>query len=255
MVLVKGGTFQMGNIDGGVDEKPVHTVTLDSFRIGRYLITQSEYEEIMGNNPSLFQEEKVINLGLLGIGRKVEKTTIPMNPVESVNWYSAVEFCNRKSRKDGLTPCYSGFGLETKCDFTANGYRLPTEAEWEYAAQGGRLSKGYKYSGSNNINEVAWHNNNSGSKTHEVGTKQSNELKIYDMSGNVWEWCNDWYAADYYKKGTVNNPQGASSGSYRVHRGGSWSYYAEFCRVTIRSGCNPDDSGRNLGFRLLRSSK
>jgi len=258
LVFVKGGTFQMGSNDGNIDEKPVHTVTVSDFSIGKYQVTQKEYEEIMGNNPSCYQAEKVVKSGMLGIGRKTEKLTISKNPVESVSWYDAVEFCNKKSRAEGLTLCYTGSGKSTKCNFSANGYRLPTEAEWEYAARGGvktQNSASYKYSGSNNIDVVAWYLDNASKKTHSVGGKKANELGIYDMTGNVWEWCNDWYDTSYYKNSPKNNPQGASSGSYRVRRGDSWHNYAQYCRVAYRNYRSPGSSDHNLGFRLLRSSK
>ena len=254
LVLIKSGTFQMGNINGGIDEKPVHTITLESFIIGRYPVTQNEYEEIMGNNPSIFQVKRVIEQGSLGIARKVEKITAPMNPVENVTWYNAVEFCNRKSMKDGLTPCYSNStGIEPICDFKASGYRLPTEAEWEYAAGSGSNSR-TKWAGTNNernLGNYAWYSPNSKTETHEVGTKKANSLGIYDMSGNVWEWCWDWEAN--YISGSLTNPKGPSSGSYRVLRGGSWSNRANICRVATRHKCGPDQSYQSHGFRVLRT--
>ncbi|MEA1972993.1 MAG: SUMF1/EgtB/PvdO family nonheme iron enzyme, partial [Candidatus Cloacimonadota bacterium] len=214
-VFVKGGTFQMGSKNGQSDEKPVHSVTIgengDSrvqtgFYIGKYEVTQKEWKDVMGNNPSNWKGDNL--------------------PVERVSWYDAVEFCNKKSKKEGLQKCYSGSGKNIKCNFFANGYRLPTEAEWEYAARGGNLANGldlrngektyYKYSGSNNIKDVAWYYGNSGSQTHSVGQKQPNKLGIYDMSGNVGEWCNDWYDSSYYNSSPISNPHGANSGSYRV---------------------------------------
>jgi formylglycine-generating enzyme required for sulfatase activity len=136
---------------------------------------------------------------------------------------------------------------------TGKQYRLPTEAEWEYAARGGNKSNGYKYSGSNTLGDVAWYDNNSGSKTHQVGTKQPNELGIYDMSGNVWEWCNDWYGA--YSSGSQRDPAGASSGASRVLRGGSWINNSRLCRVANRSGDSSGVRNYGLGFRLVFSSK
>jgi len=232
-VFVKGGTFQMGSNVGRIDEKPVHTITISDYYIGKYEVTQKEWKEVMGNNPSYFKGDNL--------------------PVEKVSWYDAVEFCNKKSKKEGLTPCYSGSGKNTKCSFSANGYRLPTEAEWEYAARGGNKSKGYKYSGSNNVDDVAWYFAHSSNQTHSVGTKKPNKLGIYDMSGNIWEWCNDWYGS--YRSNSQTNPRGYSSGSFRVDRGGSWRYRAECCCVAYRDYHIPGYVSDRLGFRLLRSSR
>ncbi len=140
-------------------------------------------------------------------------------------------------------------------NWDANGYRLPTEAEWEYAARGGNQSQGYTYSGGNNLDDVAWYGYNSGSVTHEVGTKQPNELGIYDMSGNVWEWCNDWYDGNYYSNSPIYNPKGPSSGSRRVRRGGGWSREPNCCRVADRDYDFPTSSYGDLGFRIARSAK
>ena len=233
-VFVQGGTFQMGSNSGDSDEKPVHTVTVNDFYIGKYEVTQKEWKEVMGSNPSYFKGDNL--------------------PVEKVSWYDAVEFCNKKSEKEGLQKCYSGNGKSITCNFNANGYRLPTEAEWEYAVRGGNKSRNYKYSGSNTIGDVAWYSSNSGSKTHQVGTKQANELGISDMSGNVWEWCWDWKGS--YSSSSQTNPKGASSGSYRVLRGGRWAYVADLCRVASRSSYGaPVYSDFVIGFRLVRDSQ
>ncbi len=254
MIFVKGSTFKMGSNDGEACERPIHSVTLSNFYIGKYEVTQKEWKEIMNSNPSYFKEKKVIEKGFLGIGRVTEE--VDNLPVEEVRWYDAVEFCNKISRKKGLTPCYSGSGKNITCDFNANGYRLPTEAEWEYAARGGNKSKGYIYSGSNTISNVAWYYDNSRSKTNKVGTKQPNELGIYDMSGNVWEWCNDWYDSNYYSNSPQNNPKGPSSGSYRVLRGGSLYHAGDyFCRVARRFNYYPVSCGSFIGFRFLRTLK
>jgi len=234
MVFVQGGTFQMGSNEEA-DEKPIHTVTVNDFYIGKYEVTQKEWKEVMGKNPSNWKGDEL--------------------PVERVSWYDAVEFCNKKSEKEGLQKCYSGSGKNITCNFNANGYRLPTEAEWEYAARGGNKSRDYTYSGSNSIGDVAWCSSNSGSKTHPVGKKQSNELGIYDMSGNVWEWCNDWYDSNYYSSSPRNNPPGASVGFRRVFRGGGWRGSAGDGRVADRRYHNPASSSSSIGFRLVHSSK
>jgi sulfatase modifying factor 1 len=235
MVYVEGGTFKMGSTSGDDDERPVHTVTItNDFWIGKYEVTQAEWKEVMGSNPSRF------------IGDNL--------PVERVSWYDAVEFCNRLSDRDGLTRCYSGNSIS--CDFNANGYRFPTEAEWEFAARGGNKSRDYKYSGSNSAFDVGWYNDNAGGKTHPVVEKKANELGLYDMSGNVWEWCWDWYVE--YSSSSQKNPLGASSGGSRVLRGGSlqnsdWKMRtARRCR--LRPGNRNDVWGLlNLGFRVARS--
>ncbi|MDR1277211.1 MAG: SUMF1/EgtB/PvdO family nonheme iron enzyme, partial [Treponema sp.] len=170
MVLVEGGTFQMGSTNGQDWEKPVHAVTVKSFYMGKYEITQKEWAAVMGSNPS---------------GSKGD--TLPM---EQVSWNEAIEYCNRLSLREGLTPAYRGSGNAITCDFNATGYRLPTEAEWEYAAKGGNKDHiSYEYSGGNSVDGVAWYRENSGKTTHPVGTKQPNSLGLYDMSGNVGEWC------------------------------------------------------------------
>jgi formylglycine-generating enzyme required for sulfatase activity len=243
MVFVKGGTFQMGSNDGYSNEKPVHSITVDDFLMGRYQVTQKEWTEVMGSNPSLFKGD--------------------YKPVESVSWYDAVEFCNKKSELEGLQKCYSGEGEDIACDFSKNGYRLPTEAEWEYAARGGNLANGldlrngnktyYKYSGSNTIDDVAWYSCNSGNKTHPVGRKQANELGIYDMSGNVCEWCYDRYVP-YYNDSYIKQRSSLSSRT-RINKGGAWIFDANNCRVAFRDSDYPDDSFDLIGFRLVRSAK
>ncbi len=232
MVLVEGGTFMMGSNDGDGDEKPVHEVTLSSFWIGKYQVTQQEWMKVMGSNPSRWKGDRL--------------------PVENVSWYDAVEYCNKRSIQEGLTPCYSGSGNGITCNWRANGYRLPTEAEWEFAARGGLKSKGCRFSGSNDISSVAWYSSNSQSKTHEVGTRQPNELGIYDMSGNVWEWCWDIYGS--YPSGAQTNPHGATGGTYRVGRGGSWGSGASYCTVSYRNINDAANGGSNLGFRVCRVS-
>jgi len=233
-VRVEGGTFQMGTPSGGKNnERPVHTVTVKSFYIGRYEVTQKEWYEVMWNNPSEFKGENL--------------------PVEKVSWFDAIEYCNRRSIREGLTPAYSGSGDNITCDWNANGYRLPTEAEWEYAAKGGNGSPGnYTYSGSNTIGDVAWYGDNSGGRTHPVGTKAANSLGIHDMSGNVYEWCWDRYGG--YSSGSQNDPRGASSGADRVVRGGDWYSIAGYVRSAGRYYNTPSSRYIGLGFRLVRPS-
>jgi len=231
MVFVKGGTFQMGSTEWDW-AKPIHSVTLSDFFIGKYEVTQGLWKSVMGNNPSDFTGDE--NL-----------------PVENVSWYDAIEFCNKLSEKEGLQKVYSGSGKNIMMNMNANGYRLPTEAEWEYAARGGNLSKGYEYSGSNNAGDVAWYEYNSGSKTHPVGQKQPNELGIYDMSGNVLEWCWDWYGN--YGSESQTNPTGPSSGSHRIRRGGSWDDNAGNLRLANRDYIPPGLRGSYRGFRIARS--
>ena len=220
MVRVEAGTFTMGatpemkNPDN--DEKPTHRVTLtNDYYIGKYEVTQALWQMVMGNNPSEFKGDNL--------------------PVETVSWYDCQEFISKLNR------------------ITGKMFRLPTEAEWEYAARGGNKSRGYQYSGSNNLSDVAWYGNNSGDETHAVGTKQPNELGIYDMSGNVDEWCQDWKGA--YSSSSQVNPTGANSGSSRVIRGGSWdaSAWGWGCRSSYRSCTLPGNRYYGFGLRLVLS--
>jgi formylglycine-generating enzyme required for sulfatase activity len=166
----------MGSNSGENNERPVHQVRVQSFYMGIYAVTQEEWVKVTGSNPSKFRG--------------------PDLPVETVNWYDAVEYCNQRSKQEGLTPAYQGSSVNITCNFRVNGYRLPTEAEWEYAAKGGNQAGSiYEYSGSNNVDEVGWYIENSGGSTHAVGRKQPNRLGLYDMSGNVREWCWDWYGS------------------------------------------------------------
>jgi serine/threonine protein kinase len=240
MLFIQGGTFDMGSNDGGSDEKPVHRVTVSDFYMSKYQVTQELYEKVMGKNPSNFKDA----------GGKA--------PVESVSWYDAVAFCNELSKREGRTPAYSINGSNVSWNQNTNGYRLPTEAEWEYAAGGGPVtersrSDRTKWAGTNSENSLgtyAWYNSNSGSKTHPVGTKQPNGLGLYDMSGNVWEWCWDWYGS--YSTSAQTNPTGHTSGSFRVLRGGSWVNDASVCRVANRYNDYPSGSRSGGGFRLVR---
>lgn len=216
MIAVKGGTFTMGGTsEQGSDadnyERPTHSVTLSDYYIGKFEVTQELWQAVMGNNPSYYKGNNL--------------------PVEQVSWNDVQEFIRKLNQKTGAN------------------FRLPTEAEWEYAARGGNKSRGYKYSGSNSIDDVAWYTSNSGSKTHPVGTKSPNELGIYDMSGNVWEWCQDWKGS--YSSASQTDPMGPGSGSRRVYRGGSWDSRAKYCRVSPRGNCTPVPRNSALGFRVV----
>ena len=216
MVEVRGGTFSMGaTSEQGSDydfEKPVpvHSVTLSSYYIGKTEVTQALWKAVMGSNPSDFKGDDL--------------------PVENVSWDDCQEF------------------IEKLNYLTGQNFRFPTEAEWEFACRGGNNSLGYKYSGSDSIDNVAWYDGNSGDKTHPVATKSANELGIYDMSGNVWELCCDWYGD--YTSGAQTNPKGPGSGSYRVCRGGSWYGYARYCRSLFRDYLIPTYRDSILGLRL-----
>lgn len=217
MVYVEGGTFMMGatadqGSDASITAKPAHSVTLPSFSIGRYMVTQAQWDAIMGSNESLYEG--------------------PNNPVTNVSWNDCQKFIKKLNK------------------LTGKKFRLPTEAEWEYAARGGKKSRGYRYSGSNKIGDVAWYKDNHSQMSHEVGGREPNELGIYDMSGHLWEWCNDWYDRDYYEVSPSYNPQGPSRGSDKVNRGGCMQSDPQKCAVSYRSLDEPDTRYSILGFRL-----
>jgi formylglycine-generating enzyme required for sulfatase activity len=174
--------------------------------------------------------------------------------MHNITWFDAVEYCNWLSEKEGFQKVYTVNGNDVSWNLSANGYRLPTEAEWEYAARGGKLSKGYKFSGSNNIDEVAWYDGTTKFKGPAVvGTKKPNELGIFDMSGNVWEWCNDYFASNYYAHSPKENPTGPGPNIYRVLRGGSWHYRDEYARIADRDGPNAAFTNYNYGFRIAKN--
>lgn len=246
-ILVEEGTFHNGTSN----------ISLSSFYLGRYEVTQESYEAVMAWNPSWY------------FGN-------PDRPVERFPWFKAIEYCNRRSIQEGLSPCYSystygtnpagwpvGWNttnanhVNISCNWNVDGYRLPTEMEWMYAAKGGNQSEAYSYSGSNTIDDVAWYWNNSdigdgqGNRTHDIGEKDQNELGFFDMNGNVWEWCWDIHAS--YLPDDQTNPKGASSGSYRILRGAAYNSDISSCPLSYRSYASPTSTDRSTGFRIAKS--
>ena len=263
MILVPGGTFTMGDTrqmeDEGFhyDELPTHSVTVNPFFIGKYMVTQSEYSKYMPSSEMWVAK--------LGLGKNY--------PAYGVSWYAAIEYCNLRSLAEGLNPCYTILGSTNPadwgkvpfwedstwdaaiCDFGANGYRLPTEAEWEYAARAATNNPDYLYSGSEDINAVAWYFDldDAGWGSRPVGQKSPNSIGTYDMSGNINEWCWDWYDRSYYESSPQDNPTGPDSGQDRVLRGGNWFGETQVCRVASRISDSPHNKVALNGFRLCRS--
>ncbi len=242
MVLVKGGEFYMGNdYAGAVDERPEHLVKLSDFYLGRYEVTFDEFD--------LFCEATGYpkpDDGGFGRGK---------HPVINVSWIGAVKYCNWLSSRFGLKKVYEyredTLGIViTAVHWDANGFRLPTEAEWEFAARGGNESKGYPYPGSAVLEEVAWFDENSGGHTHPVGELKPNELGLYDMLGNAFEWCWDYYSAKYYAESPEQDPKGPDKGAERVYRGGSFKSPREHMRITKRFHFMPYKPQGTIGFRL-----
>jgi len=255
MVRINGGAFMMGspaNEEGRYNDEVQHPVTVGSFYLGKYEVTQKEYQEIMGTNLSSFKGDNL--------------------PVENVSWYDAVEYCNRLSQKEKLTPAYTidksrkdpnnnndedDVNWVVTWNRNANGYRLPTEAEWEYACRAGTTTA--YHTGAGISDNTGWYSGNSGYTTHPVGQKPANAWGLYDMHGNVWEWCWDWYGTYPTWYGTYptmaqTNPIGASSGSYRVFHGGSWGNSAQNVRSASRFNYTPTLRNDYLGFRLARNA-
>lgn len=247
LTYVEGGTFVMG--DGSDNNNPPHTLNISSLWVSQYPVVQTLYEAVMGHNPSHFKH--------------------PHHPVERMSWFDAILFCNKLSLQTQQTPCYycnAGFttifqGLvdtqnlpDIYISYLAKGYRLPSEAEWEYVAKGGKNQTTYLYAGSNDPDMVAWHEDTTSAQTQAVGLKQPNTLGLYDLSGNVWEWCNDWYDPDYYTKSISDNPQGPDTGDRRMLRGGSWIECPEDCRVDYRCRENPIAQEYYTGLRVYRSA-
>ena len=263
IVLIPAGTFQMGSEKGYDDNKPVHEVTITkSFYMGKYEVTQAEYEKYCSYGDDSPSSDK-------GDGNNY--------PAYYVSWYDALVYCNKRSMAEELTPCYSISGSTDPkdwgtvptssnstwnavvCDWNANGYRLPTEAEWEYAARAGdNTVESLTYSGTSDVNQLgdyAWYSDSANDNTHEVGKKLPNAFGLYDMSGNVWEWCWNWHTNSYNTEAEGgSDPTGASSGSYRVVRGGSWGNYSDGCAVSCRGYNGPGNRLYYLGFRVVRAS-
>ncbi|MBN1818557.1 MAG: formylglycine-generating enzyme family protein [Sedimentisphaerales bacterium] len=234
MVLIPGGWFAMGSASGSPDEAPVHKVEISPFWMDRYEVTQEQYAKFPLPDPSHFKH--------------------PKHPAEQINWKDAIEYCNERSLEEDLHPCYD---LDTgKCDFEANGYRLPTEAEWEYACRAGTTTNYSFGDEEHRLGEFAWFLGNSMSKTHPVGQKQPNPWGLFDMHGNVREWCNDYYSKTAYDAASARDPKGPAAGRERVVRGGGWDASPDSCRSSYRSGdpsvndtCLASDS---IGFRCVR---
>ncbi len=250
LVYVRGGSFEMGSEKGESDEKPMHTITLSNYFIGKYEVTVGQFRKFIAAtgyktsadinggsylwNGSQWKLQPGINWEYDALGFKRPETE-ENHPVIHVSWTDALEYTKWLS------------------SVTGKAFRLPTEAEWEFAARGGMSSNGYTFAGSNDINQVAWSLDNKSNQTFPVGKKQPNELGIYDMTGNVWEWCNDWYDADYYAKSPSTNPQGSKSGLFKVIRGGSWGGLSNFNRVTFRYRYFPGNRGKFNGYRIAAS--
>ncbi len=244
MVRVEGGTYKMGSKDSDKtadnDEQKEHAVTIKTFEISKFEVTVWEWKQYTKANK-------------LKMPLKPEWGWQDNYPINGITWEEAIAYCNWLNKKEKLQPVYSKQGPNYVCNFKANGYRLPTEAEWEFAAKGGVKSKAYKFSGGNEANEVAWHKAISKNSPHTVGTKLPNELGLYDMSGNVWEWCWDWYNKDYYKIEKGDNPKGPEMGERKCVRGGSWDSQVNYLRPANRISTQPNKTHEFYGFRVARS--
>ncbi|MFH1708484.1 MAG: SUMF1/EgtB/PvdO family nonheme iron enzyme [Planctomycetota bacterium] len=266
MVLVEGGSFQMGSDADQEDEKPAHTVTVGSFLVGQTEVAVWNFRQFI--DATGYQTSAETTGGAMVMtpeGTAELKSDAGWNnpyftqdenqPAVCISWHDAVAYANWLGEAEGLTKCYDTTGPVVACDFDADGYRLPTEAEWEFAARGGNWTQGFVFSGGNSVGEVAWYADNSEKRTHLVAELGSNELNLFDMSGNAWEWCWDWYDGTWYAQSTQDNPRGPEAGEYRVLRGSAWDGAADGMRVAFR-GCGGDTGAHyGIGFRLVRTVK
>lgn len=226
MILLPGGEFRRGSDSGRRDERPARVIRVDAFYIDAHPVTQEQYLNIIGENPSRWKK--------------------PQNPVEQMRWSDAARFLNERSIAEGLTPCYN---LETwECDFAADGYRLPTEAEWEYACRAGTTSRYFFGDDAGLLAQFAWFKGNSGGQARPVAKKLPNPWGLFDMSGNVSEWCHDRYSPDYFGNSPESNPRGPASGNSRVLRGGSWDSDAEACASAARHHADPGYADKCFGY-------
>lgn len=238
MIRIPTGEFIMGNDAGENDEKPAHTVRISAFYMDHYEVTQNQFQTLMGQNPS--------------------KHKGPDNPVEQLGWLAAVKYCNMRSLREGLNPCYTLEPL--RCDYEANGYRLPTEAEWEYACKAGTKTT---YSFGNDpaqLRNYAWYQDNANKTTHPVGQKTPNPWGLYDLHGNVWEWCNTYYQEDEYSDQPAQDPRGPESSEECVLRGGGWNSSGDYCRSSVRFSEPPGLADvcfgyDAYGFRCIRKAE
>jgi len=240
MVYLPGGQFMMGSSQGNADEAPPHQVRVSGFLMDKYEVTQEMFAKVQLPNPSRWQDH-------------------PRKPVERVRWRDAKQYCNERSLQEGLKPCYNEKTTDWKCDYSADGYRLPTEAEWEYACRAG-ASAPDEVAAPDKLRQYAWFADNAAQKTHPVGQKKPNRWGLFDIQGNVAEWCEDAYSPTYYRESPDDDPPGPSSppkGAKRVLRGGSWKASADACRATYRQGERTGDadacfSTDYCGFRCVR---
>jgi len=226
MVAIPAGRFVMGDKDQA--DAPPHEVTVSAFYMDKYPVKQDRYQAVMGGNPSRWKGAN--------------------NPVEQVRWSDAVRYCNKRSQLEGLEPCYDLRAW--KCNFDANGYRLPTEAEWEYACRAGSATAYFFGDTPSKLGDYAWYDKNSGGHPRPVGQKQPNRWGLFDICGNVWEWCNDFYKVDYYQEAPRQDPKGPKEGENKVLRGGAWRFSVESCRSGYRYNENPGYADVCFGYDI-----